>query len=185
MTYKSILLTLFLVPFSMVGKDTKNTRIQELEEQISEKELELSNLGNMIAQKDEQLLAFHSDVRTLLNFFTSKRIAMLEKQNDGKALSSEDEDKIAKELGKQADEFLYKFWNALKDNKSITGMLTKGLFQGDINPDIFDVEEFESLKFYLIRRIFNQLAIIRLVKKYEACITEYRALLNELIDLQK
>ncbi|MBI2344458.1 hypothetical protein HYV10_00090 [Candidatus Dependentiae bacterium] len=185
MSYKIIFSILFLMSFPIIGKGTNNERIQKLEEQITQKEQELSDLGTLIAQKDEQLLAIYSKGKELLRIFTAKRIMQLEKENNGKELSSEDEDIAAKEIEKETDEFLYKFWNGLKDNKPIVGMLTKGLFQGDGNLGIFDVEEFESLKFYFIQRIFDQLAIIRLVKKYEICITEYRTLINELADLQK
>ncbi|MBP9764765.1 hypothetical protein KBD08_00330 [Candidatus Babeliales bacterium] len=189
MTYKQILfLSLFLVPCTMFGKNTAKThvqidaQIQELEEKIFQKELELFKLSERIAEIDKLLLAFDSDSQMLLRLLIDKRVEKLKAQNSSKSLSQEDKDKIAIEVQNKANEFLFWFFDVLKNDKSIEGILAEGLLQKD---EYTNIVEFESLKFYLIQRTFDRQTFVLLLKKYENCITEYRTLMNELVNLKK
>lgn len=178
MIYKSILLTLLLVPFTMADNNPKNMRIKELEETISQKELEITNLGNIIAQKDELLDEQKSDWRNRIELIIYQRVQQLEKQNDGKSLSQEDQNKVEAETRKKAVEFLDTFFDVLNSGKEIKGMLTDSLFQDDeTSCGLF--------KFYYVRLALDMQIIFDLVKKYENCIKERNMLRNELIDLQK
>ena len=59
------------MPFTMAGNNTKNVRIQELEEKAYQKELEVSNLGNMIAQREELLSKQKLDLQNSIDFVNS------------------------------------------------------------------------------------------------------------------
>lgn len=184
MISKNMLLSVLLIPATIIGKDTIDVRMQKLEEKLSQKELELSNLGKMIAEKDEFFSSFNMESQRLLRLLIDKRVKQLEEQKSGKSLSQEEKNKVAIEMQNKANEFLYKFFDALKGDKAIDGMLSEGLFQkneiaGEAGAD------FESLRFYLIRHTFEQMITMHLVKKYEDCIKEYRDLLRELSNLQK
>jgi hypothetical protein len=182
MTYKGIILSVLLAPFTIIGNNNVDIRIQELEEKFFQKELELSDLGKMIAEKDELLSSFDSDCQNYLRFFINKKIKQLEEKNDGKSLSEEEEKQLANELRKMVNEFLYTFCDACRNKKDIKDMLLEGLFYQDESTGI---KEFESFKFYLIRSTFEREITIRLIKKYEHCIQELIVIKAELENLQK
>lgn len=194
MTYKSKFLILFLVPCTMFGKNAVkldkqiDVQIQDLKQKVYQKELELFNLSEKISELDKHLLAFSSEPYEILNSLIE--IQANDKRRDGISLSQKDQDELANEFRDKANEFLSKFVDTLEKNAMKEGILVKNLFQKTGSPssvefEKFDTEDFESLKFYLIRRIFDQQLMRHLIEKYDQCVTEYSILMNELINLQK
>lgn len=177
-----MLLGALLAPFVIIGNNKVDTRLKQLEAKILQKELELSNIGKMIAEKDELFSSFDSNSQKLLKLLIDKRVRQLEEKNGGKSLSNEEKNKVAAEARNNANEFLYTFFDAFKDDKDIDGMLKKGIFKNNEDTGSAD---FESLKFYLIRHTFEQMITLHLVKQYEDCIKEYRTLMHEFSNLQK
>jgi hypothetical protein len=180
----------------MVGKNTVKTQVQidlqmqELKEKIYQKELEILNLGEMISKIDGRILDLNSEAYEILYSVVESQASKFKEQNDGKSLSKEDKDKITIELRDKANEFYYKLFDAFRDNTVTKGMLKENLFQQNeivekAKFESFDIEKFESVKFYVIRIGFEELIIKHFVEKYDHCVTEYSALMNELINLQK
>lgn len=169
MIYKSMLLSVLLVPFTMICDDTiRHERIAKLEEKFFQKELQLSQLGEMISQRDKFLSSFSEEVGSLIREIVCRQIEELEK-NSGNELSQAETDKITAEARSYADDFLYAFFVACENNENIDGMLVSGLLkQGEASI----MNEFESLRFYLIRSTFERSLRVKLVKKYEDCIKE-------------
>ncbi len=170
MIYKSMLLSVLLVPFTMICDDTiRHERIAKLEEKFFQKELQLSQLGEMISQRDKFLSSFSEEVGSLIREIVCRQIEELEKKNSGNELSQAETDKITAEARSYADDFLYAFFVACENNENIDGMLVSGLLkQGEASI----MNEFESLRFYLIRSTFERSLRVKLVKKYEDCIKE-------------
>ena len=179
MIYKITILSLLLtVPFAKADHNAKNARIQELKELISQKESEISNLGNIIAQKDKLLSELKLNHHDRIELIVDNRIKQIEKQNGGEPVSQENKNKIGTEVRKKVIEFVYKFVEFANDGKDIKGMLTENLLPEDeINCGIF--------KFYSVQLAFDQQIILNLIEKYEICIQENYALWNELHDLLK
>ena len=65
MTYKGMLLSALLTPYAIIGDNSVDIRIEQLEEKYFQKELELSRLGDMIAEKDKFLSSLDSESQNL------------------------------------------------------------------------------------------------------------------------
>ncbi len=172
MNYKTIFLTMLFVPIAAMGRNTVDTRIQRMEENIFQKQLELSKLGALIAEKDKLLSSLKSESHDVFRLIIDKRMRALGQKNDGNALAQEEEARLYKEL----DIFYTNALMTYKNKKSVEGILVNGLFQED---------EFQSLKFYAIRYAIEQAILKSLVKKYEIHIQQLIALDTELENLQK
>jgi hypothetical protein len=177
MTYKNIFLSILLVPLTAMGSSTTDTQIQQLKKKFLQKELELSDLGAMIEEKNELLLSFKTDVQYLLGTLRDKKVLQIEEKT-GKLLSQEEKTKLWVELRSDAIDFVYTFCADYENQKSITDVLVKGL----IHENSDDVE-FESLSFYLIRCAFERPLLIHLIAEYENCLQELRAIENEITTL--
>lgn len=182
MTYKGMLLSTLLVPFAIVGNDAADLRIQQLEEKFFQKELELSNLGKMIAERDKLLSSFSLIAHEHISVMLSREVKKAESKNGGNPLPEEEENKLKKELLGSADDFLFSFFATCEKQQDISELLTKGLFQEN---EILNISEFESLKFHFIQCTFERRVIFDLVKKYEDCIRELLAINAEIENLQK
>ncbi|MCX5922210.1 MAG: hypothetical protein NTX86_02690 [Candidatus Dependentiae bacterium] len=181
MNYKGVSLTVFLLPFAIAsyGNDVK-ARIQELKVVEFQKERELSDLGEMIAKRDEILRSFHDDSQYLLRELIKRKTAELEVKNGVGGLSEEEKQRIADESRSFVNDFLFDFCKKCDSNENIENILSEGLVYQEEG-----VKSFESLRFFLIRCAFERDFIMRLVKKYEICIQETRLIKQELKDLEK
>ncbi len=186
MTYKKhiFFLSLFAMPYTMVGKNTVKIQMQidgqieELKEKIYQKELEIFNLGNMIEEKDKHYSMLKLEIRKNIEAMIDVRLEQLKKQNNGKSLSQEDKDRIDAEVRKKLKEFVKNFFDAVNDGKKIKGIL-------EANPFQQDKADYGFFNFYLIRSIFDYQFILGLINQYENCIQELSKLKNELTELQK
>lgn len=178
MIYKNIFLSLLLVPLTAMGSTT-NTRTQQIEKRLLQKELELSNLGALIAEKDKTLASFELEIQDLFTMLVDKKAKQLE-DGSGKPLSEEERATLAKKLQTAAIEFVSDFCADYKNQKNMSGILANGLIQVDSNGDFL---EFESLRFYLIRCAFERPLLRHLIAEYEHCLEELRAIENEAIAL--
>lgn len=176
MNYKKTFLSLLLVPLAVIG-DTTN--MKQLEKKLLQKELELSNLGTLIAEKDKMLASFELEIQYIFTAVIDKKVQQLEEKSS-KPLSREEREKLAKELQNTALEFVRVFCADYQNQKAVSGILSKGLIQVDSNGDFL---EFESLKFYLIRCAFERPLLRHLIAEYEHCLQELRAIQNEITAL--
>ena len=166
MNYKTIFLTMLFVPIAAMGRNTVDTRIQRMEENIFQKQLELSKLGALITEKDKLLYSFKSESHDVFRLIIDKRMRALRQKNDGNALPQEEEARLYKSK-RELDIFYTNALMTYKNTKSIEGILVNGLFEED---------EFQSLKFYAIRYTIEQAILKSLVKKYEIHIQQLIAL---------
>ncbi len=161
---KNIFLIMLIVPLVSV---CENIVPNDLQERYFKKELELSELGEMISRQDSFLSSFSEEVTNLIDYSAAKKIAELEAKKGGKPLTEEEKKQVAVAIKKWADDFLYEFFEKCEKNENIEGVLVKGLLkQGDIS------DQFEALRFYLIRSTFERSLRMRLIQKYEDCINE-------------
>ncbi len=194
MTYKQILfLSLFLAPYTIIAKNTVKAQaqidqqIQELEEKVYQIELEILKLGKMIEEKSEYLLDLSSKIQDIFQLVLKDKIKTFEKQNNDQPSSKEDQDKIRIELKNQIFQFLDQFYDTVKDNKKIKGMLIKNLFEIHETSDYksFTPHSLDLLKFITMNSYFYEQNIQSLIKKYDYFVAEYSDLMNQLIYLQQ
>lgn len=109
MIYKSLLLTLFLVPFTMTNNNLQNARIQELEEAQFQKECEISELNKMIVEKNS---SFH--------FYKSNAYDYLASMDNSDSKAKASLDQLITSLKAEFD-----------NTKNITLMFQEGLSSND------------------------------------------------------
>lgn len=164
MICKNLLLTVFLMPFALFADGTE-TQLKELK---LKKEMELSDLGNKIAEKFE----YTESIR-------QKAISYLNYEIDKKGLSEHE----IKEFGKKIDADLIVFRTTLTNVKTVNGFLGKELFCIEKNEPI--EQTFESVRFSLIR-VINEYRILKtFVEQYEILEQEHREIEQKLIESQK
>lgn len=178
MTYKSIILTILLVPCSIRSDDITDARIQQLEEKLFQKELELSRLGATIAEKDNFFSSLESEVQRIFSSLLEKKVNQTEKKS-GKSLSQEEEKKLSAELSNETITFACTFCANYRNQENIHSFLLNGLIREEENADM----EFESLKFYIIRCTFERELLKHFIVRYEKCLHELRDIQNEIIKL--
>lgn len=183
MTYKGMFLSALTVLIPITSYTNENSaRIKELEEALFEKQLELSEIGEMIAKRDELLRSFEEGYQDLFTSLVEKKVTQIETNNDGKELSKDEKRPIAQELLNSINRYTYAVYEAYLGKETIKNMLTDGLFNQD---DLDGCPEFESLKFFLIRCTFERGLVVKLVQKYEACIQELSTINQELDTLKQ
>ena len=180
MDYKSIFLSILLVPIAAVCNDARDKCIQQLEEQLFQKELELSNLGKMIEERDDYLASFGIDSKAIAKLM-EKEVQKWKEKNPGKPFTEEARDQIKALIIHPAYEFSVAFFAACNNGVDIKDMLTGGLFRYNESDD---AKEFESLKFYFIRCSIEQELLAALVKQYEKCIQDLLDISVEIESLQ-
>ena len=173
MTYKNIFLSILLVPLTAMSNSPTDAHIHQLQKKILQKELELSSLGAMIAEKDKLLSSFGPEIRDLLRTLIDKRTEQLEEEQ-GKILSEEEKRKLFVELRDASIGFVCTFCADYGNQQSIEGVLTNGLIcqQGENM-------EFESLRFFLLRCAFERPILRHLIAEFETCLQELRTIENE------
>lgn len=171
MINKTHILGLILVPIVSICDDAALLAdYKNFQEQYFQKSLELSKLGAMIVQQNILLSSFSEEATNLINHSAANKIIELEEKN-GKPLSEEEKKQVVVAIKKWADDFLYEFFEKCEKNENIEGVLMKGLLkQGDIS------DQFEALRFYLIRSTFERSLRMQLIQKYEDCIKEMSGL---------
>ena len=164
MKFKSLILSIFLIPFALFGNCTK-TQLIELK---FKKEMELSDLGKAIAEKYRYCQSIRQDAINILN-----------KEAYKKGLGEQE----ITEFGKMVDQELDSFVAQLNNVKNVNGFLTKELFKKSEDNQLD--EDFEAVKFFLII-IINEYRIIKtLIQKYEVLEQERREINQKLIDFQQ
>lgn len=162
-----IFLNVVLMPLAIISySENTEMQIQKLQELQFQKALELSNLGKMIAEKDEFLRSYKEDVFSIWRSLRSMQITILEEMNS-KPLSKEEIDKVGQTIEDSNNLFLDRFYEA--EVKKVKEMLTRELYAGE-KPASLD--SFQSMKFILLRSIFEREFLVMLVDKYAACAQE-------------
>lgn len=177
MTYKSILLSALLLPIASYGRNTE-VRIKELKEAQFQKGLELSNLGKMIAERDELIRTGRKDLENIFPEFKKYRALALEKNN--KKLTEKEIAKVGENIQISLGKFVEQFDTAIKEKASMKQFLTQELFDQE-NPT--STMAFESLRFIVIRTIFERMLLEILVGKHATCAEELIKINQELSDL--
>jgi uncharacterized coiled-coil protein SlyX len=165
-----------------LGKNSNDSRIKELEQALFEKELAISNLGKMIAERDELLSSFDTDCQYLLELLTAKEIEKLEEKKGHGQLSQKEKEQIATDVRNLVNNFIFDFAKGYKNKNDLQGMLIKGLVTQEQSTDI---PELQSFKFYLLRSAFERGIVVKLVKQYAQCIQELIDMEKQLDDLKK
>lgn len=181
MMYRNLLFSLLLVPFWIIGNN-QNALQKQLEEQLFQKELELSKLGRMISKRAHFLSSFSELAQEYICIVLDREVARVEFENGGNPLSDNEKSELKKDVLSSADEFLFAFFAACESNQDIAGMLPKGLFKHN---DRLNIEDFELLKFHFIQSTVERQFISDLVKKYEACIKELLIINASIENLEK
>lgn len=171
MIHKITLLTSLLIPATFItyGQNI-DAQIRELKNSRFEKQLELSDLGKRIAEKDELL---HSIALGARNFFTE----LIKK----KELNEQE----AKEFGRALNTSLENFEKALDEaiivKKNVKQFFVKELLKENNKK----VEDFETFKFAIIRITLERNLMKTFVEQYEDCQQELIEIDQKLADLQK
>lgn len=179
MAFKGIFLSVLLSPLAIASHSGKiEMQIRKLQEMQFKKALELSNLGKMIAEKDAFLRSYKEEVFSIWLSLRSIQVTTLEEMS-GKPLSEEEIGKIGRAIEDSNNIFLYKFYETeVKDAKE---MLTKELYaeENSAFPN-----SFQSMKFILLRSIFEREFLVKLVDKYATCAQELIEINIKLIALK-
>ena len=162
MTYKGMILSALLVPFTIIGNDT-DPRIQQLKNDLHAKELELSELENMIAEKEKQIDAIRERGGNLYY-----------------SICHDLDDQEKQYLEQEINHFKSSIEHALSIKSDITAYFAKRFRDGHNN-----FNELERLKFVLIRYAIEYTSLKQLFKRYEDCLLQILALKIALEDLQQ
>lgn len=178
MIYKNILFCALLVPFSIFSDgniESNNAieqRIQKLNTERSEMLLRISDLGKNIAEKDEYIQSLQASA---IDFF----VKVLKKKG------FKDAQEI-KEFGLVIDAELVNFKKAFDETillkKNVKGFLVNELFKSNTNEPM---EDFETLKFCVIRMITEYKILKIFIKGYEELHQELIEIDQKLDDLKR
>jgi len=160
MMHKIILLSALLLPVASYGKSTQ-ARIKELKEVRFQKELELSEIGEKIADKDYLVTSIKKDYSNLLlELMKSKKQECFEKKGS-KEPSNEEAETIRKSVTDPIELFLNNLLSAIKEQKKINKVLVKELFD--------ESGTFITIRFLLMRIMIETNLLESLVGKCEEC----------------
>lgn len=167
MMYKNIVFMALLMSLPLTKcEDSNELRIKELEEIQFQKMLELSNLGKMIAERDEFLRHALENRQHIFDLVKQDKITQLEKSK-GIKLSSEEMDKIDQEIKDSMKLFLEKFYESnINETKEL---IIEELYDQN---NLDSITSFESLRFMLLRFMFECDFLLVLVAKYASCSQE-------------
>jgi len=168
MNYKKIALLAFLLPVASYSQ-TIEEQIQELQEVQFQKELELSDIGKMISERDAFLRNGQSYIQDLLGEYKNKK-----KSEAGNENLSDQE--IIAAYDKASDELIYCFDDAYKNNGNIEQLLIDAFITKD-------KKEFASLRFFCSRCSIERSLIEKLVARYAKCFQEVIELDQKIIQL--
>ncbi|MDR3549790.1 MAG: hypothetical protein P4L31_00105 [Candidatus Babeliales bacterium] len=158
MVYKSILLSILLLPVASYAKSNE-TRIKELEEAQFQKELEFSNLVELLNKRHKTLDYYKSN--------TSNLLKLLRKSNE--------QLKIEVPLDQLIKNFKTEFDNAI-DFKQL---FEKSFIEND------DEISYESFRAWMLIVVTEKQVIDKLTVKCEICVKELIKINTELKELKK
>lgn len=164
MNLNKIFLSAFLVPFVLVSNSNINERIENLKKNLHEKELELSNLGKMIAEKEASIDSIRSAGITVYSSISN-------------TLNEQEE----KELNEKLDIFEENIIRALNAKNDLKNILITDFSNNHKNTN----NELARIKSVIIRQCVEYHFLKRLFKHYEECLQELIAIEHELNKLQK
>ncbi len=154
---KPFILMVLLVPLSISADNLAQIKQFKLN-----KEVELSELGKAISDKYEYIESIRQ-----------KGIAILRYEVNRKNLSNQE----AKEYGKSVDNDLVVFITRLEKSPTINGFLVSELFKCNKDEPL---EDFEMIKFCVIR-IINEYRILKtLIERYEILEQEHREITQKM-----
>jgi hypothetical protein len=159
MTYKGMFLGALLVPIAVTsyGKNTDDTKIQQLKERCSQKKLELSELGAKIAEKQALLESLFNEA---CNAY-SEKISDLN-------LKGPDLEKHTQETNEACKKILTIFESKVKSKENIKGFLLHEL----IDEEKDSPGDFDPIKFWFLRGYFEHEFLEALIGRYEDCLKE-------------
>lgn|GEM_PF-3437585 len=163
MTFKNITIALLLVPCMALGKNSSDSRMQQLKNDFHVKELELYELEKMIAEKEEHL-------DTMMERCSYVYSSIYE-QLDNKGQEEFKEEVHALRLNIE---------RAIDIQNEIKGVSAKHLIDRGTNNE----NELERLRFALIRQAIQHIALKELFKRYEKLLEQFLTIKNELECLQ-
>ena len=156
-----MILSALLVPFTIVGNDT-DPRIQQLKNDLYAKELELSQLENMIAEKEKQIDAIRERGGSLYYSICHD-------------LDDQEKQYLEQEIGS----FKSSIEHALSIKSNIEDCFAKR-FHDKHN----SFNELERIKFILIRQAIEYTSLKQLFQRYENCLIQILEIQNTLENLQ-
>ena len=166
MTYKGMFLSALLVPVAVTsyGKTDIDQKIQQLKETRFQKELELSDLGAKITEKQE-----------LLDHLFDLAVKSIRKTCQSLDLDGKEREKFFEQVDVSSKEFEDLLKRVINEKK-VNGFLVKELF--DEQKDV--LEKFETVKFCVVRGFFETNLLKELVSRYENCMHELITIDSEL-----
>ncbi|OQA36200.1 MAG: hypothetical protein BWY54_00204 [Candidatus Dependentiae bacterium ADurb.Bin331] len=151
MNYKYIILNTLLITFSLCGANETLAQIHQLEDELMQKELQLSELGEEIEQQEELL------------------ISMFDKMVDamGRVQHSLKNEEEKKEFSETIIDFENRFDQAVL-NRNAKDFFVNELFNMPMNNKLMT----RRIKSILIRYNMELRLLRRLIKKYDAALKE-------------
>ncbi len=141
-----------------------------------QKQITISELGKLIAEKDTFIRTFNKNIESIYTTILNDLIDEWEQEN-GTSLSSEEIDEIAQNLELSINKFLKEF-NAVP---------IEDLHDFIVN-ELYDQENFESItafqpiKFLLLRTLFEKNLLAELVNLYATSVQELYQMNEQLIE---
>jgi hypothetical protein len=164
MTYKNLFLSVLLVPFALTSNAKIDIRIQELQNKLAAKEIELSAISKIIAEKEvlvNSLLIIGSDIAS----------SILSDLNDQEKAKFKEEFYI----------FLESVKDALEFKKNIKDVLLEEFIDLSIDATV-KLAEFKSL---ILVRSVEKVILKKLYESFAKCLQELSDIGCELGELQK
>jgi uncharacterized protein YhaN len=165
MTYKGMFLSALLVPVAITSyaKNTVDSKvsveaqIEQLKEKRYQKQLELSELGIKIAEKQELLEDMYDDACSAWT-----------KMLDSLELEDQEREDFIQEKRSSSEEFKKLLKYSLEVKKDVNGLLVG---------EILDEEkpfpsDFNFSKFWVLRGRFEYDLLVTFIERYEACLQE-------------
>lgn len=153
MTYKGMLLSALLVPVAVTsyGKESVDPRIKQLKEARYQKELELSELGTKIAEKEE-----------LLHLMWEKMDEAIAELAEKKNLKKQEFEVFIKEINDRKRAFEKYIEGAFESKEDIRQQLVVELY----DPENKQFEYFDRVKFYVVREKLESDLLKTLINSY-------------------
>jgi hypothetical protein len=162
-----MLLSILMVPVTITCYDKSpiNPKIQQLKEARLQKGFELSDLGTKIAKEQDLIETITYDIGIYLSELTPS----------SKFTENEQEEFLMK-LCESLSLVIHDFEHKVNTQKNINGMLTKIFFDKKKSCP----QDFDKVKFLLVRRLLENNLLRKLIEKYEECLQEFMEIDHEL-----
>ena len=180
MIHKAFLATLLISATFIVYGQNLDAQIQELKNDRYKKQLELSELGKKIAEKDELL-------ESMWEAANNVALKILEKKRRSSEEQAVEDHKQA--MNTSLENFKKVLDEAIIVKKNVKQFFIRELLREDklLTEDRkdFETKNFVTLKFYVIRNALERDIMRALVEQYEECQQELIEIDQKLADLQK